>query len=281
MCIVKIKQISIILEGEIMKKTSNTLAAVNIAVLSILSCFWNAEVKADQIDDVRNILKEWVSVEKTISQELETWKQERKLLEGVITSLDQEERVLRNTIEVAEKASNRADNERIELFARRNTYQQNAERFGNQLVLYERQVVRLIPRLPIVLRDEIGLMTNKLYLAETGNYSLSERAQTLISLLSSIQEFDSSITVTNEIRTIGSDEEIEVKVLYIGLARAFYADQANRVAGMGRPVHGGSEAGWQWIEQVDLAKDINRAIDIYENSDAPSLIRLPFSVQMN
>lgn len=265
-----------------MKKITRILAAVYTAILSIIIIFLGGTFAyADQVNDIRNFLKEWIAVEKNISREKENWRQEKELLNGILSSLDQEERVLRETIEAAEQDSSRADEERLELISRREAYQQSSNRFREKLVLFERQAAQLIPRLPTLLRDEIGLMTNRLYLAETGNYSLSERAQNLINLLSAIQEFDSSITVANEIRQIQNGEEIAVKVLYLGLSRAFFADQANRVAGIGLPVQGGSDDGWQWIEQIDLSGDINRAIEIYENNSVPELVQLPLSVHSN
>lgn len=236
---------------------------------------------ADQIDDTRSTLKQWVAVEKTISEEQNNWKEDKALLNDLLSSLSQEERILRETIANAEQDTSRADQERLELISRRDAYEQSSNLFEGRLVLYERQARQLIPRLPTLLKDEVGLMINKLYLSEGGNYSLSERAQTLISILSAIQDFDSSITVANEIRTLESGDEVEVKVLFLGLSRAFYADVAKRTAGTGHPVPGGSEDGWQWLEQNDLGDNILKAVEIYENRESPALINLPLEIQVN
>lgn len=236
---------------------------------------------ADQIDDIRNRLKEWVSVEKTISQEQETWREEKLLLSDVLASLNQEERILRETISNAEQDVSRADEERLELVSRRDAYERSSTLFQEKLILYERQAQQLISRLPIILQDEMSLLINRLILSEQSNYSLSERAQTLISLLTAIQQFDSSITVANEIRTLSSGEEVEVKVLFLGLSQAFYADIAKRTAGVGSPIDGGSDTGWQWVEQNNLADDVINAVEIYENNQSPSLVALPLEIKTN
>lgn len=239
------------------------------------------EIQAAPVDDVRDTLKEWVKIEKTISQEQEDWKQEKNLLENVLSSLNQEERVLNNTIATAQQATNRADEERLELISRRDLYQRNSSRVTEQIQIFERQAIQLIPQLPLILRDELGIMVNRLYQAESGSYSISQRAQNLISILSAIQKFDSSISVSNEIRSLGNGDRIEVKVLYLGLSRAFYADENEKISGIGRPIEGGNEAGWQWIEHPDLSEDINNAINIYENNGSLRLIQLPLSLKLN
>lgn len=265
-----------------MKKGASFLSAFKITILLILiSCIGLFESHADQVDDIRNTLKEWVSVEKTISEEQENWRQEKQLLESVLLSLNQEERVLNNSITEAEQLSTRADNERLELISRRDIFQSNTDQFREQLVLFERQAIQLIPRLPNILREELGLMINRLYLSETSSNSLSERAQNLITILTEIQKFDSSITVSNELRSLNTEEKIEVKVLYLGLSTAFYVDKNNRIAGIGHSAAGGSEEGWHWNEQNDLADEIKNAIHIFENNDAPALIQLPLNIQSN
>lgn len=261
--------------------TKPSLVFLRLHTLLFISLLGPLGAHAAPVDDVRNILKEWVETEKTISQEQESWRQEKDLLENVLSSLNQEERVLNNTIATAQQATSRADDERLELISRREFYQRNSSRFADQLGLFERQAVQLIPQLPIILRDEMGLMINRLYQVDDASYSLGQRAQNLINILSAIQKFDSSITVSNEIRTLNTGDKIEVRVLYLGLSRAFYAAKDERMSGIGRPLEGGSEDGWQWIEQIDLADDINDAIDIYENVDTPGLIQLPLSLQIN
>ncbi len=263
------------------KKKKLVSSVLKLSFLLLVTSLIATVVQGQDIDDVRDTLKEWVAVEKTISQEQADWVAEKALLNDLLSSLDQEERILRETISASQQDTSRADEERLELISRQEAYEQSATVFQERLSLYEMQARQLIPRLPTLLKDEIAPMVNRLYLTEGANYSLSERAQTLVSILSAVQDFDSAITVGTEIRTLASGEQVEVKVLFLGLSRAYFADTAKRTAGIGGPVAGGSDEGWQWREQDDLADDIIRAIDIYENRESPALISLPLEIERN
>lgn len=262
-------------------KSYSIFSARKCILLFLISLGGFSFTYADQLNDTRNILKEWVAAEKTISQEQSEWDEEQALLGDILSSLNQEERILREIIDNAQADTSRADQERLELISQRDDYQKSSSLFQDRLSLYERQAIQLIPKLPIILQDEMGLLINKLNTVEVANYSLGERAQTLINILSAVQEFDSSITVAREIRTLASGEQVEVKVLFLGLSRGFYADSEGTTAGIGRQSDGVSEDGWNWVEQPDLASDILRAINIYENRESPALISLPLQIRSN
>ncbi|MCC3861496.1 DUF3450 family protein [Pseudemcibacter aquimaris] len=247
------------------------------AMIMILSLGGNV-VMADPLSDTRNILKEWVETEKAISQEQSSWAEEEQLLNDVLSSLGQEERILRETIDNAKQDTSRVDQERLELIAKREEYQGNSAIIQERLSLFERQAIQLVNRLPTILRDEMGPLINRLNLINSGQYSLSERAQNLINILSTIQDFDNSITVTREVREIPSGERIEVKLLFIGLSNAYYADEAGRTAGVGSPSNNADGTGWVWQEQAGLSGDILNAIDIYENRESPALVQLPLTL---
>ena len=267
-----------------MKYNSNVISRKTLykflisIIFGSLSLAVITSANADHLNDTRNILKEWVSIEKTTSQEQSEWGEEKALLGDILSSLNQEERILKETIKNAQADTSRTDQERLELISLRDEYQKSSGLFLDRLALYERQAIQLVPRLPIILQDEMGLLINKLNSATANNYSLSERAQTLISILSAVQKFDNSFTVANEIRTLSSGKEIEVKVLFLGLSRAFYVDSEGVVAGIGRQNNSRSDGGWNWVEQPELAGEVLKAINIYENRESPALISLPLQI---
>lgn len=266
-----------------MKNNNNwvNVRRISFLVLCVSLIFPGTVSYADQYSDTRNIIKQWVDTEKEISREQASWAEERALLNDVLSSLNQEERILRETIENAKTDTSRVDVERLELISKRDQYQQNSRSFQENLSLYERQVGQIIPRLPTILKDEIGPLINKLYIIEAGGYSFTERAQNLINIISAIGTFDNSITVASEIRTLTTDEEIEVTVLFLGLSKAFYVDSSKRTAGFGHPIEAASDDGWRWQEQNDLADEILKAINIYENKQSPALVHLPLEIQQN
>ena len=68
---------------------------------------------------------------------------------------------------------------------------------------------------------------------------------------------------------------MEVEILYLGLAVAFYVDRAGENAGTGRP----GAAGWEWSADNAIAGQVRRAIDIHSKSAEPGFVELPFKIQ--
>jgi hypothetical protein len=96
-----------------------------------------------------------------------------------------------------------------------------------------------------------------------------EALQAILSLLAKAQQFDRRLTRSSEIR-----DGREVNVLYLGLARAFYADK-KQSAGIGEP---GSE-GWKWTAKSEIRTELIAAFDILDKKRSPSMVRLPLEIQ--
>ena len=82
------------------------------------------------------------------------------------------------------------------------------------------------------------------------------------------------MTLTTEVLDEIQNQSVEVRVLYFGLARAFYVNNSRTIGGYGVP----SEAGWQWFPENELSSAIGRALDIYETRVSPQLIGLPMEI---
>ena len=106
-------------------------------------------------------------------------------------------------------------------------------------------------------------------------YSVSERAQTVMNILSAIAKFDRKVTLTTSTRTDSQNEEIEVRVLYLGLSRAFYVNRGETVGGYGVP----SESGWRWQQDNSLSEIIARSMEVYEARLSPEFVMLPMKVE--
>lgn len=96
-----------------------------------------------------------------------------------------------------------------------------------------------------------------------------EALQSILSLLAKAQQFDRRLTRSTEIR-----DGREVEVLYLGLARAFYADR-NQSAGVGEP---GSE-GWTWNTKPEIRAELIAAFDALDKKRPPAMVRLPLEIQ--
>ena len=96
-----------------------------------------------------------------------------------------------------------------------------------------------------------------------------EALQSILSILAKAQQFDRRLTRATEIR-----DGREVDVLYLGLARAFYADK-KQSAGIGEP---GSE-GWKWSSKPKIRAELLAAFDTLDKKRPPAMVRLPLEIQ--
>lgn len=96
-----------------------------------------------------------------------------------------------------------------------------------------------------------------------------EALQSILSVLAKAQQFDRRLTRTTEIR-----DGREVNVLYLGLARAFYAD-LKQGAGIGEP---GAD-GWTWTARPEIRAELLAAFDTLDKKRPPSMVRLPMEIQ--
>lgn len=96
-----------------------------------------------------------------------------------------------------------------------------------------------------------------------------EALQSILSVLAKAQQFDRRLTRTTEIR-----DGREVNVLYLGLARAFYAD-LKQGAGIGEP----ATDGWKWTAKPEIRAELLAAFDTLDKKRPPAMVRLPLEIQ--
>jgi hypothetical protein len=245
---------------------------VFIALFTLI-VFFAPATHAASPDDVRALIQKWVETERLISEENQAWRENEIAMQDILTALGKEEKILSEKIEDTKRLSVQADKERAQLLKERSSYQEASTALSKKIEGYERQISNLIVNLPPLLQQELAPLSQKL--TDSEDLSLSVRARTVISMINQIETFDNSITLVKDVRATEQGNEIEVDVLYLGLAQAFYVDGGKMLAGWGE----NTSEGWQWQENNDLAPAIRRAIDVYDGRMAPELVMLPLQVQ--
>ena len=96
-----------------------------------------------------------------------------------------------------------------------------------------------------------------------------EALQSVISLLAKAHQFNRRLTRNTEIR-----DNREVEVLYLGLARAFYADR-NGNAGIGQP---GTD-GWTWKSRPEIHSELTTAFATLDKKLPPTMVELPLQLK--
>ncbi len=231
---------------------------------------------AELLTDTKSIIQEWVRVEQLLSHENQQWDEEKASLNDILKILSAERQELNRQITLAQEIASRADEERSILVEKLSSYQEISDLLEVRISDYERQLVLITAYLPQVLQSELAPRISRLNSSALGsNLSLSERTQTVLSMMSEIDSFDGRLTLTTELISNSRGEPIEVRVLYLGLSRAFYVNRNATTAGYGVP----TDTGWQWQSANELSANIAKSLDIYETRLTPQLISLPMQVE--
>ncbi|MEM9159609.1 MAG: DUF3450 family protein [Verrucomicrobiota bacterium] len=216
---------------------------------------------SNELELARTSLMEWVEVEKSISQESQSWIEKETTTLDLIAAMEKESEVLRERIEEMDAAATASDRTRAELVEKEATVDELQGLIKEFLPRMENELRSLRPMLPEPLSDKLQPFFGRLPLdSDRTTLGIAERMQTVAGILSTIQKFDEKITLALEMRDLADGETGEVQVLYLGLASAYYLSPNGEDAGLGRP----TAAGWQWSSDPELAGRIEEAIAIYE-----------------
>jgi hypothetical protein len=130
------------------------------------------------------------------------------------------------------------------------------------------RAIGLTQRFPDPLRKEceVEIASLKAWSAED---EPREALQSILSVLAKAQQFDRRLTRSIEVR-----DGREVDVLYLGLARAFYADKKEG-AGIGVP---GAD-GWNWKAKPEIRAELIAAFGMLDKKRPPAMVRLPLEIQ--
>jgi len=122
-------------------------------------------------------------------------------------------------------------------------------------------------RFPAPLLEECLPETTTLQSWQSGDEP-REALQAILAVIDKAIRFNRRITRNLEVR-----DGREVEVLYLGLARAYYADRSKN-AGIGTP----SEESWTWTARPELNSEILKAFDILDQKSPPARLKLPVAI---
>jgi hypothetical protein len=101
--------------------------------------------------------------------------------------------------------------------------------------------------------------------------------KSIISILNAAGNFNRTITLVEETRSLDNGKKITVNVLYLGLCRAYYAADLGPLAGIGEP---SIEGAWSWTENADIADQVRKTIAVFRKSSQPQVVDLPVQLQL-
>lgn len=248
----------------------HTAIAIGSALVLSSSLSWSQDSTVSKTQDR---LKKWVETRQLTSEEAANWLQEKDSLQQSIDLFKSESTKLKGEIkDVQDQESNYAQ-EFSDLEKENESLKTTIQTIANSIGAAEKRVVELKSRLPQPLLEKLEPFLNRIPEDPSKTkLSASERAQTIVGILSEVDKFQSSITVVGELRKNQSGSEIQVQTLYLGLSQAYFVNQQGDFAGTGVP----SVSGWDWKIEPALAGKIKKLIGMYENTVPAEFLSIPF-----
>jgi len=230
----------------------------------------------EPIADTRTALQKWVETRQMTSKLRADWAADKELLLESIKMFEREAKNLDELIAKVDTGNDVARKERTEQEKLDAEYQAALDKIRSLLGGLEQKALALAKTFPPPLAEKLNVFVKRL--AEdpaTTKYSAGERVQAIVAVLAEADKFNGAISVTSELRKDAAGTEIQVRVIYLGLAQGYYTDKEGKLAGVGTP----SAEGWKWSSEATLAPSINQVIDMYENAKPPAFVTLPAKIQ--
>lgn len=230
----------------------------------------------ENIDAARTALQEWVKVKANISKERQDWALGHELLLEQIQLAEDEIASYRNRIAEIQANIGQADTERAGLVEEKDALKASSARLGEVIASLESRTIALDRKLPAEAHSGIVMLSQQLPAdPNETRLSLSQRFLNELAILDTLNKFNRAIEVVSETRQLPGGGAAEVSTMYVGLGQTYYTGAGATLGGVGRP----GPTGWQWEPANDAAKDVSRAIAIWNNEEVAGFVSLPVTVQ--
>lgn len=230
---------------------------------------------APSLEETRLTMGKWSETQQILSRERKEWQQGKEILVGRVELIEEEVAALEEKIEQARASVAEVERKRAELRAQNEQLESAGERLAEAVGALEsglRQLSRTIPA-PIHARIQ-PLFQRMPEDPSVTRVSVAERFQNVLGMFNELNKANNEISVSFEVRELAEHELAEVRVLYVGLAQAYYVS-ASGEAGIGRP----TAEGWQWEPSKTVAADVLLALEVLQGKHTPAFVPLPVTIQ--
>ncbi len=227
--------------------------------------------------ELKSVISEWVETQRQLARAQSRWRTEKATLEFDLSRMREELKYFKDSIESMKSNESASLNERDTLLEQK----QGLERFERiwleRLPILEKRVLELSQRLPDPLKRKISPALKRLQGVRDPNSGINSRLQAIVAILGETDQFHHSVQIHDQIISINGAEEIQVKVIYIGLTQAYFVNEKGEQAGTGQP--GATE--WEWSSQPKLADRVQKMIRIQSGESAPAWVSMPLELNQN
>lgn len=254
----------------------NRVSQRRIAALLLLCLPTLVRAADNPLSTARETVGQWVQTQQLISKTRTEWDADREMLQQSKALFERELKSVQDEMAKQGTNSSVANAERLKLDGELKRSNEALEAARAQISTMETELRALIPLLPAPVLSGAQQLLNRLP-ADPNNTKagVTERVQTVVSLLNEVDKFNNAVTVFTEKRRNDKGEEVSVETVYAGLGAAYFVNESGNFAGFGRP----GDKGWEWTVDPALAGDIREIIRIYRNERTARFVSLPVTVR--
>lgn len=231
--------------------------------------------ESSPVSETRGTLARLVETRQLIAKTKTDWQSDRETLDQSLRLFDRELTELRDQLAKVETGGGQMEKERADALAEKEALLLASTRSKEKAAELEGQVRKLLKSLPSPLLAKIDPLVKRLPdLSVETKFSVAERFQTLVGILSEVDKFNGSVTIASEIKKVGGGEELQLSILYLGLAQAYAVDKPGKLAFVGTP----GPDGWQWTLTEGIASAVKSSIAMRDNSQPATFVKLPVEI---
>lgn len=231
---------------------------------------------AERLDATKEVVRTWVEQKRLIAQRKRQFALAKQMLSERIALVSREIDDLRTKIAKAEGDIAETDKEQTELEAENAKLKAASAGLSEAIVILERRTKTLLKRLPPPIVEKVKPLSQRIPDdPENTELSISHRFQNIAGILTQVNKFNTTITVTSEKRDLPGGEKAEVTVMYLGVGRAWYVGGGGAIGGYGSA----TEDRWAWTPANDAGPEIDRAVRVFRNEEMASFVKLPLDVE--
>lgn len=232
-------------------------------------------LSANSVTDAQNMLSEWISVEKQISEDKSEWLSQRETLLNSIEFMEVEIESLEETIATAEETASAGEKKRAELDERKEGLDAVTEEMKGAILGYESRILELAETWPAAFLESVETVLKRIPKKEeeVATAPLTIRLQNVVAILSQFDKFQSAITKDTGVQEVDGEPR-EVTTLYYGFAYAYFIDGSGEYAGYGYP----ESDGWKWVSDPEVSDTVAQLVAVYDRSVDASFLGLPAQV---
>lgn len=242
----------------------------NVVLVSLIAAPLLAQENSQdaRVVELRETIAKIVDVKSQASKERSDWEARKGEMNELLGLHRRELELLTEELEKSGVSATGEDEQRQEAEAEIATLKDARRAAGEAVARNRDRALALVARFPKPLALEAEVDRISLEQWEPGDEP-RDGLLPILAVVTKAEQFNRRISRSKEVR-----DGREVEVLYLGLARAYYADRSGN-AGIGTP--GGD--GWVWESRPELAGEIVKAFDELDRKRPPELVELPVKIE--